>query len=78
MIVARGASPVDLLRGFAGDEAAILPKIFARTSAAAAMQAVNHTRRNTARLKNKSRHGVGQLAGADRRLSYRSGLVLRR
>ena len=78
MIVARGAPPIDVLRGLARYETAILPEVFARSGAAAAVQTVNDSRCDTARLKNEPRHGVGELAGADGRLSYRAGLdVLR-
>src|SRR6188508_1579060 len=42
MIIARGATPVDVLRRLARDETAVLPETFTRTGAAAAVQAVNH------------------------------------
>src|SRR5262245_43535669 len=76
MIVTCRAAPVDILRRLTRDEAAILPEIFTRTGAPAAMQAVDDSRGDTTRFQNQSRHGVGELAGPDCRLSDRCGLVV--
>src|SRR3954471_23066279 len=57
MIVARGAAPVDAVRWLAGNEAAVLPEIFARACAPAAMQAVDDGRCNAARFQDQPRHG---------------------
>src|SRR5712691_6592620 len=74
MIVARGAPPIDVLRGLARHEAAVLPEVLARSGAPAAVQTMNDRRCDTACFQDKPRHGVGELAGADGRLAYRAGL----
>src|SRR5215475_13906447 len=73
VVVTRGAPPVDVLRGLARHEAAILPKIFARAGAPPSMQPMNDRGSNATRLEDEPRHCVSQLASADRRLLYRSG-----
>src|SRR5262245_9985416 len=74
MIVPRGAPPVDVLRGLARYETAILPEVFTGAGAPPPVQPVNDRGSNATCLEDESRHCVGQLAGADRRLLYRSGL----
>src|SRR6185369_16931413 len=74
MVVARRASPVDVLGRLARHETAVLPKVLAGPGAPPSVQSVNDRRRNAARLENKPGHCVGQLARADRRLLYRAGL----
>src|SRR5882757_5129635 len=75
MIVARRPPPIDIVRRLAVDESPVLPEIFARAGAAAAMQAVDDGRGDAARFQNETRNPRGELtAVADSRL-YR--LVLR-
>src|SRR5215472_8797386 len=76
MVVARGTAPINILSGFAGHEAAVLPEVLTRSGATTAVQAMNDRRRDTACLKNEPRHGVGELAATDGRLLYRAGLAV--
>src|SRR5580698_53271 len=62
MIVARRTAPVDARCRLAGDEAAVLPEIFARPGAAAAVQAVDHGRGDAARFEDEPRHARGELS----------------
>src|SRR5690348_15015640 len=57
MVVARGAPPIHALRGLAGNEAAILPEIFARACAPPAVQAVDHSCRDATRFQDQPGHG---------------------
>src|SRR5581483_7502526 len=68
MIVACGAPPVDAARLFAGDEAAELPEVLAGAGAAPAMQTVNHSRSDLARLQDEPRHRSGKRAACAARL----------
>src|SRR5436309_13646710 len=69
MVVARRASPVDIVGRLAVDEATVLPEIFAGTGAAASVQSMDHRRGDASRLQNKPRHAGGELAAlADRRM----------
>src|SRR5947209_8731573 len=60
MVVARRTAPVDVLRGLAGNEAAILPKAFPRAGAPPAMQAVNDIGGDTAGFKHEPRQRSGE------------------
>ena len=76
MIVARGAPPIDPRRRLAGDKAAVLPEILAGSGAAAAVQSVNHRRRDAPRFQDQSRHGGGERAAfADRTLHRRTIVI---
>src|SRR5215813_1462357 len=74
VIVARGAPPIDVLRGLTRHEASVLPEVLAGPRAAASVQAMNDRRCDPACFQDKPRHGVGKLAGADSRLPHRTGL----
>ncbi|WP_456683766.1 hypothetical protein [Bradyrhizobium sp. S3.14.4] len=55
MVVARRAAPVDVLRRLAGDEAAVLPEIFAGTGAAPSVQAMDDVGGDTAGFEHQAR-----------------------
>jgi hypothetical protein len=71
MVVARRTPPIDILRGLARDEAAVLPEIFAGAGAAAAVLSMNDSRSDATRLQDEPRHGIRKRAGADSGLPYR-------
>ena len=60
MIVARRAPPVDVLRGLAGNEAAVLPETLAGAGAPPAVQAVDHVGGDAARFKHEARQRCGE------------------
>ena len=62
MLVARRAPPVDAARGFARQEAAVLPEILPRPGSLAAVQPVDDGGGNAARLEDETRQGFGQCA----------------
>src|SRR5262249_30516352 len=76
MIVARRAAPVDVLRRLARDEAAILPKAFAGTGAAAAVQAVDDVVGDAARLQHQARQRGSERSALAIGTSDRYGLLV--
>src|SRR5206468_5606140 len=60
MIVARRPSPVDVLRRFARDEAAVLPETFSGTRATPPVQAVNDVGGNAAGFQHEARQRSGE------------------
>jgi hypothetical protein len=62
VIVARRAPPVDILRGLARDEAAILPKTLAGSRAPPPVQAMDDVGGNAAGLEHQARQRSGKRA----------------
>jgi hypothetical protein len=60
MIVTRRATPIDILRRLAGDEAAILPKALAGAGAATTMQAMDDVGGNAAGFEHKTGERSGE------------------
>src|SRR5262249_54375512 len=75
MFVAGGAPPIDAAGRLAGKEAAILPEIFSRTGAPAALQPLGEGGRRGARLADQGRHGLRERASVAARALRCPGLV---
>jgi hypothetical protein len=76
MIVARRTPPIDSRGRLAGNKAAVLPEILARSGAATAVQTVDHRRRHATRFENKPWHaGRERTAFAGRSGDRRTVLV---
>src|SRR5262249_11427226 len=76
MVVARRPPPIDSRGGLTGNKAAVLPEILARSSAAAAVQTVDHSRRDATRFENKPRHAGCERAAFAGRSGDRSTVLI--
>ena len=63
IIVARGATPIDIVGRLADHEPPVLPEILAGSGAAAAVQAMDHGGRDAARFQNEPRNTARRVCG---------------